>query len=576
MIQHYSRNLLKVLRSFLVLLFVSATLPATAQPAGTPVLTFASFATGLSAPLDIVNAGDATNRLFIVQRGGQIRIHNGSGILPTPFLDIRDTVLDNGEQGLLSLAFHPDFETNRYFFVWYTDKEGDVTLARYQGSFSNPNIADPTSEVILLEIPKPGTPYFNNHNGGKINFGPDGYLYVSTGDGGSGGDPFNNAQNGASLFGKMLRLDVNNFNTPPYYSIPPDNPFVTNPSVRDEIWALGLRNPFRWSFDRLTGDMWIGDVGQGAREEVDFTPAGTPGGQNYGWRCYEGTQAFNTSGCLPISNYVAPIFDYPHNNTDGGYSITGGNVYRGSTFPLLSGWYVVADFVSGNVWKIRPNGSGGWVVAQQSGLPGSIAGFGEAENGTLYAVSLGGTVYTVQANSVLPVKLNAFNAEWKDDAAYLNWQTTFEANVNRFEIQYSATGNEFQTVGTVIPSNRSTGSSYTYRHDPSRIGKAFYRLAIVDNDGAVEYSRIVDLNRLGKQSLLVYPTVVENGVLNIESSDLLTAAQIVAVDGRIVFRQNISAQPGTFTLQLQQLEPGNYILQLTGPTTKTSRQIIIR
>jgi glucose/arabinose dehydrogenase len=172
-----------------------------------PVLTFTPFATGLGPALEIVNAGDGSNRLFIAQRNGTIRVHDGTTLLPTPFINLADTVLDNGEQGLLSLAFHPDYETNRYFFVWYTDKEGDLTLARYQTTAGDPNIADQNSEVVLLEIPKPGTPYFMNHNGGKIAFGTDGYLYVSIGDGGSGGDPFNNAQNGNLLFGKMLRSE---------------------------------------------------------------------------------------------------------------------------------------------------------------------------------------------------------------------------------------------------------------------------------------------------------------------------------------------------------------------------------
>ena len=198
----------------------------------------------------------------------------------------------------------------------------------------------------------------------------------------------------------MIRIDVNNFSTPPYYIIPPDNPYVNNPNVDDHIWALGLRNPWRWSFDRSTNDMWIADVGQGSREEIDFRVAGTSGGINYGWRCYEGNSPYNTNGCSPPANYVFPIFDYPHNMSTGGFSVTGGFVYRGSQYPALQGYYICADYVSGNAWLINPNGGGGWTTRMQTGLPGSIVSFGEAEDGTLYSVSLGGTIYTVVLSAI--------------------------------------------------------------------------------------------------------------------------------------------------------------------------------
>jgi len=297
-----------------VLFFIvqAALLSATSlfnSSAAQPVIGFSPFITsGLSAPVDIANAGDGTNRLFIVQQNGVIRIHDGTSLLPTPFLNISTIITTGGERGLLSLAFHPDYENNRYFFVYYTNLSGDITIARYQADVVNPNTADPLSGVVLMNIPKP----FSNHNGGDLNFGPDGYLYFGTGDGGSGGDPFNFSQTGTSLLGKMIRIDVSNFSTPPYYTIPPDNPYVSDPNVDDHIWALGLRNPWRWSFDRSTGNMWIADVGQSALEEINFRTAGATGGINYGWRCYEGNQAYNTTGCLPQSNLIQPIFVYPH------------------------------------------------------------------------------------------------------------------------------------------------------------------------------------------------------------------------------------------------------------------------
>ena len=232
--------------------------------------------------------------------------------------------------------------------MWYTDVNGAVTLARYRRDVTNPDIADPASGQVLLRYSKPGSPYFTNHNGGKLNFGPDGMLYVGTGDGGNGGDPYNNAQNGNSLMGKMLRLNVNSFATSaPFYDIPADNPFLApGDGILDEIYAIGLRNPWRWSFDRSTGDMWIADVGQGAWEEVNWLAAGSTSGVNYGWRCYEANHVYG-SGCSPaVTDTIAPIFEYSHNNATGGYSITGGYVYRGASYPELQGYYITADYLS--------------------------------------------------------------------------------------------------------------------------------------------------------------------------------------------------------------------------------------
>lgn len=527
-----------------------------------PVVSFTSFASGLSAPLDIVNAGDGTNRLFIVQRNGTIRVHNGTSLLPIPFINIADTILDNGEQGLLSMAFHPDYETNRYFFVYYTDKEGDITLARYQTTLGDPNIADPNSEVILLEIPKPGAPYFNNHNGGKIIFGADGYLYVSIGDGGSGNDPFLLSQNGNSFFGKMLRLNVNNFSTPPYYSIPPDNPYVSNPAVLDEIWVLGLRNPWRWSFDRQTNDMWIGDVGQGAREEINFRANGSTGGINYGWRCYEGNNTNLTGGCGPSSNYVFPIFDYPHNGSTGGFSVTGGNVYRGPTYPLLTGYYLCADYVSGNLWKIRPNGIGGWNIFQQSGLPGSIVGFGEAENGTLYAASLGGTVYLVEATTSLPVRLINFNAQPKSESVLLEWQTSFEDQVASFDIEFSFNGNQFEKAGAVLPLNKSNGAQYRFNHFVSSSEKIYYRLKTVDQNGGFEYSKVLLINSGNNRWVRIRPSIVRNNTLAINASIPLTSIQLFTIEGKEVWRKVLGGQMGNLSINIPKLKAGSYLVHI--------------
>ena len=269
---------------FLIATFFSVILPAQ------PTVDLELFADGFSSPVDITNAGD--ERLFVVEKSGRIKIVLPDGtVLPTPFLNINPIVGSAGsEQGLLGLAFHPNYASNRYFFVNYTNNSGDTEIARYETDPANLNQALSNSGTVIMTIDQP----FNNHNGGDIAFGPDGYLYIGMGDGGSGGDPGDRSQDPQELLGKMLRIDVDNGSP---YGIPPDNPFINDTTVLDEIWAIGLRNPWRYSFDRETGDLWMGDVGQNEREEIDMQLASSTGGENYGWRCYEGDLPFNTSGC---------------------------------------------------------------------------------------------------------------------------------------------------------------------------------------------------------------------------------------------------------------------------------------
>ena len=351
-----------------------------------PPLPLVQIATGLVKPVGITNAGDGSGRLFITLQDGRIVIWNGTQVLPTPFLDIDAIVNSSGsEQGLLGLAFHPDYETNGFFYVNYTDNTGgDTVVARYSVSAGNPNVANPASALKLLEIDQP----FSNHNGGQVLFGPDGYLYIGMGDGGSGGDPFDNGQNPTALLGKMLRIDVDGGGSPPdcggagtNYTIPADNPFVAGPGGScDEIWHMGLRNPWRFTFDRVAGHMFIGDVGQNVWEEVNRQPAGSAGGENWGWRCYEGKHPFNTQGCGPIGDYDAPILEYSHAF---GCSITGGYVYRGPAMPGLGpGTYVYGDFCSGRIWGARPF-QGQWRTGLLADTPYNISTFGETEAGEL-------------------------------------------------------------------------------------------------------------------------------------------------------------------------------------------------
>jgi len=313
-------------------------------------------------------------------------------VLPAPFLDIRSLVGCCGERGLLGLAFHPRYSENGLFFVDYTDTAGDTVIARYRVSGGDPNAADPSTGVTLLTISQP----FANHNGGQLAFGPDGYLYVGMGDGGSANDPMCNGQRDESLLGKILRLDVNaNASSPPFYGIPADNPFAAPGGARDEIWAKGLRNPWRFSFDRLTGDLYIADVGQGSREEVDWEPRGTPGGRNYGWKMMEGSTCGSggTSGCptgTPACNsslLTSPVIEYPHSGGD--CSITGGYVYRGRLFLRLIRMYFYGDYCSGKIWGSR-FASGFFTTRLFSPRAPGITTFGEDATGEIYLATEGG------------------------------------------------------------------------------------------------------------------------------------------------------------------------------------------
>lgn len=367
---------------------IAALLLASLSLHAQPIIELQDFATGFQQPVAIRHAGD--DRLFIVQQNGIIRIIDGNGqTLATPFLDIDARVGSGGERGLLGLDFHPEYPDSNYFYVNYTNNSGNTRVSRFSGT-ANPNIADPDSEVILLTANQP----FANHNGGDVHFGPDGYLYTGLGDGGSGGDPQNYSQTPTSLLGKMLRIDVNS-GTP--YAIPPTNPFVGSTAVANEIWALGLRNPWRFSFDRLTGDLWIGDVGQNEWEEVDFQPASSTGGENYGWRCYEGNAPYNTTGCGAVGNYVAPVAVYA-NTSSLGCSITGGYVYRGSQYPDLYGYYLYTDYCSGRIWALKPDGQGGWTNQQLlDGPNNNLATFGEDVNGELYLAGIAnGRIYKIR------------------------------------------------------------------------------------------------------------------------------------------------------------------------------------
>ncbi len=362
-----------------------------AQPASVALETLG---TGLTSIAAITNAGDG--RLFVTLQRGAVVIWDGSQVLSSPFLDVSSLISCCGERGLLSIAFHPQYAVNGFFFVDYTNRNGDTVVARYHVSDFDRDLADAFSAAILLTIPQP----YANHNGGQLQFGPDGYLYIGMGDGGSANDPHCNAQSSGSLLGKMLRIDVNrSVDQPPFYGIPAENPYVGRGGP-PEVWAFGLRNPWRFSFDRLTGDLFIGDVGQDAREEIDYQPLTSRGGQNYGWKIMEGSLcgAGGTAGCnFPVPPcgdpaYTLPILEYTH---DGGRcAVTGGYVYRGLAIPDLYGQYVYGDYCSGQIWAAAQQ-SGTWSPVLLPIAVPALTTFGEDSLGELYAGAEDGTLYRV-------------------------------------------------------------------------------------------------------------------------------------------------------------------------------------
>jgi glucose/arabinose dehydrogenase len=350
---------------------------------------------GFEQPLWVTAAPDGSGRLFVVEQPGRVRIVRDGVVAERPFLDIVDRVESGGsEQGLLSIAFHPDFAENGLFYVYYTARGsdagvGDNTIARYRVSAEDPDRGDPASEEILLAVEDP----YPNHNGGLLLFGPDGYLYAGLGDGGSSGDPQGNGQDRGTLLGAILRLDVDpaRVTAEEPYLIPEDNPFVGEPDARPEIWAYGLRNPWRFSFDRATGELFIADVGQNRYEEVNYQPADSAGGENYGWNLREGRHCFAEDDCT-VAGLVDPVAEYDH---DLGNSVTGGYVYRGQAHPDLVGTYLYADFGTGLLWGLGRDEVGAWVASDpvETGL--NISSFGEDAAGELYATAFDGTLYSV-------------------------------------------------------------------------------------------------------------------------------------------------------------------------------------
>jgi len=448
-----------------------------------------------SNPLDLQHAGDGSNRIFVVEQAGRIKVFpNNSSVTTTKtFLDITDRVTSGGETGLLGLAFHPNYESNGYFYVNYTAPSPLRTVvSRFQVSPTNPDSADKNTEQILLTFNQP----YSNHNGGCVAFGADGYLYIATGDGGSGGDPQNNAQNITNLLGKILRIDVDNPQPPLNYGIPPTNPFVdsTNTSIRKEIYAYGLRNPWRMSFDPVTGWLWAADVGQNTWEEIDIIN----NGGNYGWRCYEGNHPYNTSGCN--GTYIFPIWEYSHSE---GISVTGGYVYRGQNVPELYGKYIYGDYGSRKVWSLLYDGINPATNTQITTAAASITSFGVDQNNELYLVSFNGKIYNF-IPTVIPVELSSFNATVVNGKVRLDWYTASETNNSGFVIERSQDGVNFKDIYFIGGNGTTTQRNiYSYTDVDVSFGVYYYRLKQIDMDGTVNYHNVVSVDLGLPKSLLL-------------------------------------------------------------------------
>ena len=357
--------------------------PATVDP---PPLGLQEVASGFQRPTFVTNAGDGSGRLFVLEKPGRVRIVKDGALVNAPFLDITSLVRASGnEQGLLGLAFHPEFADNGRFWVAYTALDAKNTVAEYRVTDSGSDRADPGTAKVLIAQPD----QYPNHNGGMLAFGPDGYLYISMGDGGSSGDPDGNGQDKSSLLGKLLRVDVDGGDP---YGIPDSNPFADDSGAKPEVWAWGLRNPWRFSFDRETGDIWIADVGQNKYEEIDFQPADSRGGENYGWNEMEGEECYR-SGCR-TEGFVRPVFAYDHGK---GCSVTGGYVYRGEAIRGLAGGYLFTDYCSGTLWLTSRNGDR-FETEEIGALPDGVSSFGEDEAGELYVVlDQGGSLQRIVA-----------------------------------------------------------------------------------------------------------------------------------------------------------------------------------
>ncbi len=527
---------------------------------------------GLTSAMQLVHAGDGSNRIFIVERSGSITAYN-PGALTTPiqYLNMNSggqVVATTGEGGLLSVAFHPNFLTNGFLYTYYTDTAGDLVLARYTSANPLGNLVLAGTRVEILKIPHPVN---TNHNGGELHFGyEDGYLYLSTGDGGAGYDPDINGQNTNSLLGKILRIDVN----PPLgsglpYVIPPSNPFG------NEVFAVGLRNPFRWSFDRESFSMWIGDVGQDNFEEVNFRTAGNASGANFGWRCFEGngyTPGIAINECPDSASFIKPIYTYATGSVRGS-SVIGGVVYRGSDWPVMAGYYIGMDYFSGDIHKINSDGS---VKQFETSTLTGVRDIGEDESGEIFAVTATG-VYRIEAEDPLPVTLVDFSGAPSAEGVRLAWQTSMEENFKSFDIQYSRDARKFENIGAVSGANAPGGNFYAFTHSIAENGNLYYRLKMTDIDESFRYSKMITVNRGGENlsELFVRPSLISTNEMNLLIEEPFQTVEVVNAGGQVVLMEKIGGRSGPVNIPLGSTASGIYVVRMAGHDRVVQQKVLV-
>jgi glucose/arabinose dehydrogenase len=496
----------------------SKRLHASAQGAELPVLALGSPIRGFASPIGVTHAGDGTARLFVVEQGGRIRIVKEGVVQSSPFLDLAGRISSGGERGLLGLAFPKDYARKGYFYVDYTNTAGDTVISRFRRSAASPDAADPASEQIVLTIAQP----FDNHNGGQLAFGRrDRFLYVGMGDGGSAGDPGNRAQNPAELLGKILRLDTET-GRPYTYTVPVTNPFVASAGFRPEIWALGVRNPWRFSFDSLTADLYIADVGQGLFEEVDFQPADSRGGENYGWRIMEGLHCYDPNPCS-TAGLTPPVVEYNH--TGGNCSVTGGYVYRAGSYPRMQGLYIYGDFCSGRIWGLR-RASGVWQNTLLLDTAIMISAFGEDEYGELYAASYasgevyplvdaGQTPFPVPTPTPAVVKFDSTSFSVNEHLGSASVGVTRSGNTaTEFDVDYSTSD------GTAVSRGDYTTTRGTLHFAPGETQKSFP--VLITNDDTKEGDETLTLTLSNVVNAQIEPPA--SRTLTIVDDDAATSA----------------------------------------------------
>lgn len=526
-------------------LFISSVFFSVWVQAQVPNVSWNTVASGFSNISGIYNCGD--DRLFILEQAGRIRQYNIVTNQTSLFLDMTSLTTFNGERGLLGLAFHPNYQQNGYFYVNYTNPNGSSSfISRFSVDPNNPNQALLSSRVDILSFAQP----FSNHNGGDLAFGPDGYLYIATGDGGSGGDPQNNSQNRNNLLGKLLRIDVDNPQSPNNYGIPASNPFVGQANVRTEIWSYGLRNPWRISFDRLTGDLWNADVGQNMWEEVNVQLASSTGGENYGWRCYEGNVTYNMSQCAGVTGLTYPVFVYDHSQSN--CSVTGGYVYRGAVFNQVYGRYFLADYCSGRIWSLYPNGNGYTADVHGNVSNAFYAAFGEDRYGELYIGRRSdGTLRKMSVADCIPVaQLSAgsslticqgdsvrLNALFNPSLTYTFYKNNEVVSQNQSGFYFAKESGTYKVVVSSGPGCENTSDSLTVSVVDPVIG-----LSITTTD------TLICLNDINLPIQLTASieggTFSGNGVL-----DNLFVPEVAGIGNHIVSYQYLSPQGCIATVQ---------------------------